>query len=401
MRSQLISKDSKGKIRVAIVESLFNDVHNCFEILRYTGQFNGKMTAGPVIEIYKGKAKRTLTEQMQLQFDALCKGYRDKGYKDVPNTKDVLAYSEAELEALLPENKTGSDGVLKPMLAKSSKGISKKTFDKQYYASRKINGVRALIYKKDGKIQTASRGSISYNLAIYYIIHNPVLETFFENHPDAILDGEIYKKGWTLNKISGICRSQSTVDDGKDLEFYWYDIVDLEHPFKDRLMTMYHWAEELKLSDFNPNRVYEEEDLQIQFVPHIKVSGWNNMKSLHDLFVQDGWEGLVIREENSLYRPGVRDNSWIKIKEYQDAEYPIVGLAEGLRDEDMCFILQTPSGQTFKCKPMGDRAQKQWYREHIEELKGKMLTIKYFEMSGVEGSDCPQQPVGVAIRDYE
>jgi hypothetical protein len=50
---------------------------------------------------------------------------------------------------------------------------------------------------------------------------------------------------------------------------------------------------------------------------------------------------------------------------------------------------------------MGDRAQKQWYREHIEELKGKMLTIKYFEMSGVEGSDCPQQPVGVAIRDYE
>jgi hypothetical protein len=50
---------------------------------------------------------------------------------------------------------------------------------------------------------------------------------------------------------------------------------------------------------------------------------------------------------------------------------------------------------------MGDREQKQWYREHINELIGKMLTIKYFEMSGVEGSDVPQQPIGICIRDYE
>ena len=67
----------------------------------------------------------------------------------------------------------------------------------------------------------------------------------------------------------------------------------------------------------------------------------------------------------------------------------------------MCFILETPSGQHFKCKPIGDRSQKQWYREHIDELIDKKLIIKYFEMSGVEGSDIPQQPIGLAIRDYE
>ena len=67
----------------------------------------------------------------------------------------------------------------------------------------------------------------------------------------------------------------------------------------------------------------------------------------------------------------------------------------------MCFILETPNGQQFNCKPMGDREQKQWYREHIDELVGKNLTIKYFEMSGVKGSEVPQQPVGICIRDYE
>ena len=67
----------------------------------------------------------------------------------------------------------------------------------------------------------------------------------------------------------------------------------------------------------------------------------------------------------------------------------------------MCFILETPNGQRFNCKPMGDREQKHWYHEHIDELIGKQLTIKYFEMSGVEGSEVPQQTIGIAIRDYE
>lgn len=110
---------------------------------------------------------------------------------------------------------------------------------------------------------------------------------------------------------------------------------------------------------------------------------------------------MVVRQAKSKYKPGSRSNDWVKIKEYHDAEYPIVGIAEGLRPEDMCFILETPSGQSFKCKPMGDRDQKQWYIDHIEDLVFKNLTIKYFEMSGVEGSEIPQQPIGIAIRDYE
>ena len=77
---------------------------------------------------------------------------------------------------------------------------------------------------------------------------------FFKNHPTAILDGEIYKFGESLNKISGICRSQKTLDDGKDLEFYWYDIADLELPFSERYNLMQEWSKELQLSEFDPER---------------------------------------------------------------------------------------------------------------------------------------------------
>jgi ATP-dependent DNA ligase len=400
MIKYLLGKSSTGKFRWWTCEcDETNYGVQGYVIKRKYGQVNGKETNGPTIFVSHGKAKRTTYEQLVLQFNSEVKKQLDKGYKEVP--KHPNEYTEKELQEIYGDIKTRGEGIIKPMLAKQADKVAAKTFDKEYYGSRKVNGVRCLIYCNNGKIKTASRGATNYDIAILHIIQHPLIETFFKNHPDAILDGEVYKHGLTLNKISGICRSQSTVDDGKDLEFYWYDIVDLEHSFTERYKLMKEWSKELQLSEFNPYRHFSDEELHIQFLPQVEISGYDNMKKLHDEYVSEGWEGLVIRLASSVYKPGARGNDWIKIKVYKDSEYPIVGLSEGLREEDMCFILETPNGQRFNCKPMGDREQKQWYREHINELIGKMLTIKYFEMSGVEGSDVPQQPIGICIRDYE
>lgn len=398
----LVSIDSKGKLRQIEVEAHWDDSEHAFAINRITGCFGGKLTEQPVILVSKGKAGRTVSEQAALQFNHIIKEYKDKGYKEIPKNPDT--YSESELKNIVGNTVTNQDGILKPMLAKQAdKVANQKIYDKVWYASRKVNGVRCLIYKNKSGIHTCSRGATNYDLAINHIIYHPLIEEFFNRHPNVIMDGEIYKHDpkYTLNVISGICRTQKTVDDGKDLEFYWYDLVDLKLPFKDRYKQIIEYSKELNLTEFDPYRTLNNEILHIQLLPHEKISGWNNMKNLHDKYVSEGWEGLVIRQEDSLYKPGSRGNDWIKIKVYQDAEYPIVGISEGLREEDMCFILETPNGQQFNCKPMGDRLQKEWYREHIEELKGKLLTIKYFEMSGVEGSEIPQQPIGICIRDYE
>lgn len=400
MIKHLLSKSSAGKFRwwsIECDEEYYEGIG--YIIKRKYGQVGGKITEGPEITIPHGKAKRTTKEQMILQFNSELKKQIDKGYKLVD--KHPNEYTEQELQDIYGDVKMREGSTVKPMLAKQADKVSTKTFDKEYYGSRKVNGVRCLIYYDNGKIRTASRGATNYDIAIIHIIQHPILEKFFKHHPEAILDGEVFKFGWTLNRISGICRTQSTVDDGKDLQFYWYDIVDLTKSFSERWKCMQAWKNELELSEFDPYKHFSEEDLHIQFLPQVKISGYENMKKLHDEYVSEGWEGLVIRLASSVYKPGSRGNDWIKIKVYQDAEYPIVGLSEGLREEDMCFILETPSGQQFNCKPMGDREQKQWYREHIDKLIGKNLTIKYFEMSGVEGSEIPQQPIGIAIRDYE
>ena len=402
MIKYLLGKSSTNKFRWWQIEWDENTYKEDigYELIRTYGQVHGKITTAPSIYVLHGKAKRTTREQALLQFNSEVKKQLDKGYKEVP--KHPNEYSESELQEIYGDVKVREGATVKPMLAKQEKDIkNRKIFDNKWYISRKVNGVRCLIYFDGKNIRTASRGATNYDIAIIHIIQHPILEEFFKNHPDAILDGEVFKKDWSLNKISGICRSQKTVNDGKDLQFYWYDIVDLEQSFSERWKIMQEWSKELQLSDFDPYKYFSDSDLHIQFLPQELISGFENMKKLHDEWVKEGWEGAVIRNPDSVYKPGSRGNDWIKIKVYQDAEYPIVGLSEGLRDEDMCFILETPNGQRFNCKPIGDREQKQWYRDHIDELVGKNLTIKYFEMSGVEGSEIPQQPIGICVRDYE
>ena len=135
----LISKDSKGKIRVVEIFYEGDETTRIYTIYRYTGQFEGKLTTQPKIIVDKGKATRNIHEQVELQFNALVKGYKDKGYIELEN--EIDNYNSEELYKLLGESPTGSNGVVKPMLAKQADKVTNtKIFDKEWLASRKIDG---------------------------------------------------------------------------------------------------------------------------------------------------------------------------------------------------------------------------------------------------------------------
>ena len=48
------------------------------------------------------------------------------------------------------------------------------------------------------------------------------------------------------------------------------------------------------------------------------MQGWDQIKKCHDKFVSEGWEGLVIRFVNGIYKPGKRSSDMIKVKIYKD-----------------------------------------------------------------------------------
>ena len=398
----LISKDSKGKIRVVEISYEGNEATRIYTIYRYTGQFEGKMTKQPEIIVDRGKATRNIHEQVELQFNALVKGYKDKVYIELEN--EIDNYSSEELYKLFGNAPAGTNGVVKPMLAKQADKVTKTNiFNKKWIASRKIDGLRCIIYLgDDGKLHTSSRGATNYDSAMFEILTHPALIKLFKNNKGLMLDGECYHHGYTLQQINSIARTQKVAKDLEILQFYWYDIVDLNNPFKSRLAKMKSIAEELKEYGseigWKPDRIFKENELRIQFVPQVEVNGWDNMMKLHNDYVSEGWEGLVIRDPERPYKPNGRTNDMIKIKVYKDDCFKVVGKEAGLRgSEDMVFIMEMPDGRTFKAKPFGDREQKEeyWinfdkkYKGHIGECK-----FLYYSDDGI-----PLQPAFKAFRD--
>ena len=398
----LVSKDSKGKIRVVEISYEGNEATRIYTIYRYTGQFEGKMTKQPEIIVDRGKASRNIHEQVELQFNALVKGYKDKGYIELEN--EIDNYSSEELYKLFGDAPAGTNGVVKPMLAKQADKVTKTDiFNKKWIASRKIDGLRCIIYLgDDGKLHTSSRGATNYDSAMFEILTHPALIKLFKNNEGLMLDGECYHHGYTLQQINSIARTQKVAKDLEILQFYWYDIVDLNNPFKARLAKMKSIAAELKEYGseigWEPDRMFKENELRIQFVPQVEVSGWDNMMKLHNEYVSEGWEGLVIRDPERPYKPNGRTNDMIKIKVYKDDCFKVVGKEAGLRgSEDMVFIMQMPDGRTFKAKPFGDREQKQEYWINFEEkYNGHIGECKFFYYSD---DGIPLQPAFKAFRD--
>ena len=64
----LVSKDAKNKIRVVEMSAGWDDSQHGYVIHRTTYQLGGKQTPQPDIWIYKGKASRTLKEQLNLEY---------------------------------------------------------------------------------------------------------------------------------------------------------------------------------------------------------------------------------------------------------------------------------------------------------------------------------------------
>ena len=399
--SYLISRDTKGKIRISIFNYELVKVNNdrYFIIHRLSGQLGGKRTTQPDIIVDRGKASRNLWQQVELQFNHLIKEKKDKGYREV--NKDPDEYSEEELDSILGKIVTNQDDVPKPMLAKQADKITNtKIFNKEWYASRKIDGLRALIYMgKDGKLHTASRGAMNYDAAMCEIINHPTLIKLFKDNPGLIMDGECYHHGYSLQQLSGIARTQKTAIDYSILQFYWYDIVDTNSTFDERWAFMQDIKDQLNLT-FEPEKEFKNGELRIQFVPQIITSSWNAIMDLHNEYVSQGWEGVVVRDPDKVYRPNGRTNDMIKVKLYKSSEFLITGYELGLRGtEDMVFTLVTKDGIEFKAKPHGDREQKEWYVDNFEtECLNQYATVKYFYLSD---TGCPLQPSVSNIRIKE
>ena len=88
-----------------------------------------------------------------------------------------------------------------------------------------------------------------------------------------------------------------------------------------------------------------------------------------------------------------------KLKDFQDAEYRIVGIIDGDGSDRglAIFQLDNGNGQIFNCRPEGSQENRADLFENRKKLIGKYLTVRFFELSK---DNIPIFPVGVSVRDW-
>ncbi len=118
----------------------------------------------------------------------------------------------------------------------------------------------------------------------------------------------------------------------------------------------------------------------------------------HMQCIQAGYEGVIIRAHDLMYKTKHRSLKMRKLKSFDDAEFRVTGveLDSGVGAENFVWVCVTDDGETFKAKPEGShKAKLQWYKNAAKKV-GKLLTVKY---QGVSADGVPRFPIGKGFRD--
>lgn len=366
----LYSKDSKNKLRVSHNTLTHDSAKSECTIHRTTGIKGGKLTDQPLKIIKKGKVKRTLVEQAVLEFEALIKKQKDKGYQSITDLGLTDKATDSDILSKLGSVKVSADGFIKPMLAKDVSVEDRKkvvTSRKSWLRSTKLDGIRVTASLVGESLVFSSRGGIEFQGVTEHFKNDPELIKL-ARFTGSQIDGEFYKHGINLEVISGICRMKDYDPVSHDwIEFHIFDLANTHMTAKQRAGT-------INQLSFTNNR--------IKVVKHTEFTNYDDIIAAHEKDLAAGYEGSILRNPDAAYGYGKRNKDMIKLKDFQDAEFEVIGYTEGLRPTtDMVFTLRLPDGRTFEAKPFGDDELKQKYIDNFNELKGQMGTVKFFHYS--------------------
>jgi hypothetical protein len=142
----------------------------------------------------------------------------------------------------------------------------------------------------------------------------------------------------------------------------------------------------------------------VELTENIYVLKEDQLEDIHDLFVDEGYEGLMLRNIDSPYE---FSRSWnlVKYKVMKDSEFKIVDAEQALKGKQkgaIIWICETPQGDRFNVVPNGtiESRKKLWaeWEADPKEFIGKELTVQYQELTP---KGIPRFPKGLGIRDYE
>ena len=266
----------------------------------------------------------------------------------------------------------------KPMLAKPLKDANKIRFPA--YIQPKLNGVRCLAFRKDGKITLMSRGGDPYT--VHHIMDqlDPVVAE------GEVLDGELYHHGSKLQTIVSWVKTPQEASGNLSLHVYDRYLESAPNmSFEQRLAYMFTqrvaWPSHVPMLD--------------TYMIHRP----DEVKSYHDYFVSAGYEGAIVRLFDGTYRFGHRSSALLKVKSFMDDEFIVVGwtVGKGKFANVPIFSCETKDKKnTFEVVPLGTQEERMKMLGEAATYIGRPMTVRFLEYT--EGG-VPFNAWGVGIRE--
>jgi len=260
------------------------------------------------------------------------------------------------------------------------------------YVQPKFNGVRALY--QNGMFQ--SRDEFPWNSDLLDHLAKPLLELF---GPDVVLDGELYRHGWPLQRINGAIavNRRERNEDTLQIDYIIYDQVKYNVPFIERfneISELLNWH--IPVAGLGAPRA----------ATTLLAKSVKDVDSFYAMCVNEKFEGIMYRLGECPYTYPKQSHSplignqlsraralsdknnrtWhlLKRKDWQDGEFKITGVIEGEgKRQHMTGALQlsTHDNQTFFCGTGFTESQAEAWFQHPETIIGRFAKIQFLVYS--------------------
>lgn len=379
----LYGEASTGKTKVWSIK--VRDAGGLGEIVVEHGYADGKKQVNTkMIDSGKNIGKKnetTAVQQAMSEARATWQKKKDAGYVEAAAGGGKGGSGSGEVTGVAASRaKATTDDVPLPMLALdfNKRGGSIKF---PCYVQRKYDGTRC--------VAVPGAGLFSRNRKKYPHMGH-ILEEIKSLPTSLVLDGELFSKELTFQDIVGLVKRETLKpgDAEKQLkiELHVYDIIS-DAPYEDRKGRLEALFARFKFK-------------YLKMVATELCESKEKVKEIHDRYVSENFEGIMLRNKDGLYKVGQRSSDLQKFKMFEDSEYEITGYSSGTGVEEGCVIWEckTKAGQKFMCRPRGTREERVELLAKGDSYIGKMLTVKFQELT-TDG--IPRFPVGIGVRDYE
>ncbi len=242
----------------------------------------------------------------------------------------------------------------------------------------KFDGVRALLIYKDNQAKFYSRTGKTF-LALDDLADSIANALRISDlTAELIFDGEIMDRGGSFNKIVGDVHRKDVVLD--QAVYHVFDIMPLDKFTASQGWLALYNRRKAASSVISGRLSHLVDEGMVKLVPQIMCENHDQVMAVYNDVRSQGGEGVIVKNPNGVY---VRKRSydWMKIKDCQSLDLPIVGFEEGTGKYARnlgAFVVDYEGVRVKVGSGLDDATRYQVWRSRNEFL-GMLIEVQYHE----------------------